>query len=713
MNKKIFSISAFLLSSMAFGFEGTVKTGIEITPEFGPNLEKKLKFKNTNVEYKARILDLDISFKDYGVNFGTVLKSSRKDARLNDFLKDHNNDKNHDFMLKLYGSYESPEFYGLKNKISAKYYVNNFTTEYVYFDEEKGIYKEPENFTKYSYIEEDGSEEVLGNMLFNNKLSGKILGKTDFNFELEYKANQFNRFDRDKSYLKTDLEVKHDFGKVNTEFSYGLNYDLHLGSKPFNTFNNELNSYPDYIPNNFVSLIKQNSKTKLEYKGIDKSKLIANLNATLDTYLVGTEHVDSETEVVWNVFKPNIDLSFERELKYGKLEVGVTNQLHQEYTKYYAINGRTQETSEHWLAYKPGLLLKYNYEGDLTDKDKLKVSTENTYQAGITLYPYLTEAKYISHEANFKNNLEYNRKLTDKHSLVLNFDTDLKVPYRNRILQQIEGKASLKLTTKSEFGKLKLTNELLDNFESKSIVKTLNPDTFSNEIKLTSKLEYTIFEDKTVTKLETKEGEKEKTEEKLNENLKLELKAVARNKSSYNFYIDNDKKYAGDEESNVKKPSERYIYAGHAVAVINNNTLSLDTKVTHFKKLNDKVSLTSKGEINTALNVLSIRAEKLAHYRTDEIAKDKELLKVADNENYNWNIGGKVEFVAGTKVDYEPVKNLNISVDLETKLLFERNILNLITDKNRPDNGLFGEVDKKFRFKKLVPKLGLNLKYTW
>ena len=79
--------------------------------------------------YDVNIIDFNMKFKKLGLDFGGVIKSRRNNLELNDWDNDkkHTEDsgsheKNHDLMSKMYLTYESPEFFGLKSKTKIAYY---------------------------------------------------------------------------------------------------------------------------------------------------------------------------------------------------------------------------------------------------------------------------------------------------------------------------------------------------------------------------------------------------------------------------------------------------------------------------------------------------------------------------------------------------------------------------------------------------------------
>ena len=203
--KKTFLLLASLITCAGFAHEGYVKTGIKVETEFIPrtkNEEKKIdesKFSYNKVMYDVNIIDFNMKFKKLGLDFGGVIKSRRNNLELNDWDNDkkHTEDsgsheKNHDLMSKMYLTYESPEFFGLKSKTKIAYYPD------------KDMFKK-DNKILSEYIENENEKQIAGNFLFDTNLSGKINNKINFNTNFKYKANQLAIFDKDEAYINMML----------------------------------------------------------------------------------------------------------------------------------------------------------------------------------------------------------------------------------------------------------------------------------------------------------------------------------------------------------------------------------------------------------------------------------------------------------------------------------------------------------------------------
>ena len=194
--KKTLILIGILSSYSVFALEGSINTGIKLSPEFSPLVEDKANgidgkaFRYEKSAYDAKLLDLNLKFKEIGLELGAALKSSRSDAKISDWDGDNSDEshyvdkreKDHDVMAKIYGKYASPVFYGLKNETDFTYYVDNFWQIRSRDSKESSEIKDSGRYAEY--IEEDGTKQALGNMVLNTKLSGKVLDKVDLSANL-------------------------------------------------------------------------------------------------------------------------------------------------------------------------------------------------------------------------------------------------------------------------------------------------------------------------------------------------------------------------------------------------------------------------------------------------------------------------------------------------------------------------------------------------
>lgn len=90
----------------------------------------------------------------------------------------------------------------------------------------------------------------------------------------KYKANNLVIFDKDESYLKTNLNITQPIGK-NTKLSlkHNFDFDLYHSNIKFDAFDNHLNEYPDYILGHYLYFFKQEANVGLKHLIGDTKKL--------------------------------------------------------------------------------------------------------------------------------------------------------------------------------------------------------------------------------------------------------------------------------------------------------------------------------------------------------------------------------------------------------------------------------------------------------
>ena len=217
----------------------------------------------------------------------------------------------------------------------------------------------------------------------------------------------------------------------------------------------------------------------------------------------------------------------------------------------------------------------------------------------------------------------------------------------------------------------------------------MNLNNFTEEFNIDGELNYKIFGN---------------TKEKLELNSKLGYK----NKTQFNYYITEDK-----TDSNSKK----ILYLnGKSVPIESLNTIKFDGQLNYENQLSSDVKLLAGVDLNTKLELLSLRQEKMYSYKNKEkdLPSNKTNLLVSDDKKVNWNLGGNITITPNLKVEYKALENLFLTAGVNSKIVFEREIVNKINKpKKSLDNGSYGWVDKTFGFKKFVPAVNLNLEYKW
>lgn len=705
--KKILGILGILSSYNLLALEGYIKTGVELETKFSPRVEDEAnnidaaKFRYEKLSYNLKLFDGEISLKDYGLKLGTTIKSSRENSKLNDWDNDIKNiykddrTKNHDFMAKFYVSHEK-DIYDLKLNTDLVYYLDDLASNR-YLNEKTGEIVDLDR--KAEYVEEDGKKEALGNFKLDTKLKGKI-GENDINLGFGYKANQFDRFDKDESYLKTNVELKSKlFEGLNLELAHNFNYDLYFSNNKFNPFTTDLDTFPDFMGGNYVDKIDQDAKFELKYEEkaetLQEYGLLGNLK--VNTFLVGGENKTNKITTVYNEYEPNVSIYFNKAFdKELKLKTSLNNDFKFRHTIYYPQNETRELITDLWASYKPGIKFDLAFDREYGENKKLSTNTYLGYKSILTIAPFVTNGEYIGHETEIGNKSKYEYEFSKENNLVINSDINFKLEIQNKTLNPSTGNLNFDITWKDKlYEKLNLEAKLENKLTVKTEKRTLNADNFKEEIKASLSSEYQI-----------------------NDNLKLKNNLSLENETVINYHLMNKIIEIGEYTLNGKempKTEARLLYNGRFIPLTILNRIVLNNNLTYEKDIDDKLKLNFDLALNGEIEAFALRHEKQYHYnnRSEKLTSDKELLKISDYRETKWNIGAKLELDPTLSLEYKLKENLLFKTKFGAKLEFSRNVRNIIKDKIRPDDGLYGAMDKQFGFKKLVPSIALNLEYKW
>lgn len=697
--KKIMLLVSLLSSySLLAETEAILKTGLEINPEFAPVYENKDKniygkdISHNKTGYNLKLLDLNIDIKDKGLSLGTQIKSQRNNITLNDWDGDKTETsydketriKNHDLGIKLNAKYISPEFFGLKSTTELKYYVDNLVNNRK-IDKNTNVVTDLE--TPAEFIEDDGSKERLGNTIIKSGLKGKFLDKVNLDADITYKANQLVRFDKDESYIKTNIKLG---GNVNddvkVEGKYAFDYDLNLANVKFDPLNTKLEEFPDYLGGNYIDLLKNEIGLKVTSKFGEKTNFITLAKTEIDTFIQGGENKNEPTRSVYNKLTPVLAFSIESNIGKGViLKPEFNNTFDFRHTVFYPETNKQIPVYDTWLGYTPQFNFGLGYKNDNFDYNG-KIG----YQPALTVLPFVTKIQNIRHTFVTENKLEGKYKLNENSNIKGSLEANIKLPIMKGALEPITSKFNFDLELEHKFNdKLSLKTILNNRLNLISDKTVLNLNNFTEEFNIDGELNYKIFGN---------------TKEKLELNSKLGYK----NKTQFNYYITEDK-----TDSNSKK----ILYLnGKSVPIESLNTIKFDGQLNYENQLSSDVKLLAGVDLNTKLELLSLRQEKMYSYKNKEkdLPSNKTNLLVSDDKKVNWNLGGNITITPNLKVEYKALENLFLTAGVNSKIVFEREIVNKINKpKKSLDNGSYGWVDKTFGFKKFVPAVNLNLEYKW
>lgn len=717
MNSKK-SLILMLIMSNIFAFsESSVETNLKVNTLFEPE------YKTTGYDFKIADLKLDVV---KGLDLTATLKSKRNRAEINDWqsdLKNKNNyvkrEKNHDIMAKLGLKYDFEIQENLNFTNSLVYYVDDFWTI-------KAIDEENRVSALYlsEYIDDDGEKNALGNIILKSQLKGKVKN-TDIDTSIEYKANQLHRFNRDEAYLKLNADVKSKIDEKNTvSGNYKFDLDLDKTESPFNAFNTDLTEFPDFMVGNYIIKYDQNLNMNYEHltnpvesKYENKDKYSADLSFDHYSFIVKGNKKNSDVQAIYNVMNPKLTLARQNVLNvlFGNvyLENSTTSDFEIRHTKYYKQQNKN-DIEELQVKYSPSLKTKLGYEF-LSGNFKLDNSLSFEYKLPLVLRPQLTDIDSFEHNfiLNYTNNFEY--EFTKDSKLELKTDNTFTAEYNKSDIRpsgQIDSEFNLKYKNKFN-DSLSISSELDNKLKTKSNIKTLNLDTLNEDLKLNLGANYTILN-------------------KDNKKLDLENKLEFKHTSGYNYLTrqegkkvdfstydepkrtditntdtNTDKKEETKKDKNKLNSKYGDLTLAHMV-----NSVKLDTNLVYDVKVKENMNVTPKINVLMQLDTLVLRNEKVYHYKdSDDKTKEKPL--VSNEYETKVNVGGNVNIKPAVELKYKPIEKLEITSSLGAEVLFEKKVVNMIKDSSRPDNGLYGEIDKEFKFRKLEPVIEFGLKYVW
>lgn len=700
MNKKLIKcvIAMSLIASQSFSETNlSVKTGGNVDLNFTPRKEdvskeieaKKIRFEN--LSYNLNLLKLNVDLKDYGLGINFDLKSSRKNHNKNDWdnsdikiLDRENNavlrkENNHDFQGKLSVDYKSPKFYGLEFNQNLTYYLDNLTDLKDYY-------------TLSEYVDEEGNKNRTGNVILKSSLKGTFdEAKTDVDLSLEYKSNRLVNFTKDESYLKTNLKLAQPIYDYKLTLNHSLDYDLKFANTKFDTFNNDLSSYPDFIHGRYIDRYKQKAGIKLNKE--DNTGVIAGISSEFDTFVIGGYNKESKMVAIWNKISPKLEFGVAKKIDDVILTPMVYLESEIQDTKYYPQTDKQILSRETRANLIPKVELGVVYDKKFSEDRTLKQSTKVSYSPKLLVYPYITDASSIEHTYKLEEKLDFKYKVNDNLTTKLKLDSDVSLPIHKKELKQVKAKIDLDLDLEYKLSeKLDLSAKLTNKLNLTSKEKVLNPDNFTENANLELKLNYNILD-----------------------NLKYSVKAVADSKSSFNYFMTEDKSLDPSKNTVSANDKKSLIYNGKAVPITILNTFELNNSLDYSKKLNEKTKLNTGLDVNTKLEMFALKPIKYSNYKnTSEFADDgKQVPLLSTDREIKYNIGGKVDVAPKVDVEYSILDNLVLKSGVKANLIFEREVVNKIEDSTRPDDGLYGFIDKKFTFKKLVPSINLELEYKW
>lgn len=101
------------------------------------------------------------------------------------------------------------------------------------------------------------------------------------------------------------------------------------------------------------------------------------------------------------------------------------------------------------------------------------------------------------------------------------------------------------------------------------------------------------------------------------------------------------------------------------------------------------------------------------HFDKNNIPEGKMKPEIRDIRHKSYNIGGSVVVNPSVGVNYKLKDNFTVNASVNVKTKFARDVINIVDDKNRPDNGQYWYIDKKFEFKEVRPTVKVGFELKW
>lgn len=681
--KKVLKVCITLLVT-TFSFSATeysIKSGLNFDVHFKP-YQDKYGNKLSNISYDStgyglNLVEFNANLKDIGLKLGASLLSSRENILKSDYKPNKTN--SHDVYGNIFAEYDK-KFGNTDIKLSSKYYLPNI-------------------FNNQKMSDLDKNESGKLNLLADVKTRIK---DTRLGLKTEYVSKNFSKYDVDGAKFDIKLDLLSSVKKEYTiSSSYEYKYDLKNSTKPFNPFDTELKSFPDFMGGNYVDFMNHKFNLELSYEPYrefsvldddDKfpayDKYLLALLLDVETMNVGGTNYLEPKNTFYNKYIPNLKLSYSQHTPFNfKLKYELENEFKINHTVYNPTSPLKQVDLE--VVYNP----KFNFyilaDEKLGRNSKIKNTLKATYNPNFTLEPSFRPLDEIRHIFELSNNFELEYKLDKNTSYKIAFDGLVRTTLFNSgelndkkpRITDLNGHLNVELSVNHKFNdKHSIEAGLKNKFSGKNFIKVLSPDYLQDSLNIYAKYEG-----------------------KLLDNLKLNTNFELKHVSNMNYMFDS---YPG-------KVPEYLGYSGKFYFTHLKNSLELNNTLTYSNKFSDNLSLDTIFELNTLLELFALRSGQEATQYLNDMKNNEMMPIISDYNNTKYNVGGKIEMYPHVVLNYEPIKNFKIKLDGGLNILFNRKVVNRIQDKHRVDNNKFGFIDKDFNFRDLSPKIKLNAEYNW
>lgn len=731
-SRKLFLL-LLAISTISLSLDGEVKTGatLELVNESNENE----KFEFSKASYDIKLLDLKLSDKNTGFEFGTVLKSSRKNLLIDDYsAEEYSKTKkshNHDIQSKLFlnWNYNNNK---IKSDLAVEYYVENFAKRKITVD---GKIQEEPTFN-YEFIDGDKKYEG-GEVLLHSKLQFNPLEDLKIYSNIDYRAFNLIDYTKAKPYLDIETKLNYD-DKVNIfDFSHDFKLNLRSFAVAYDSEKEDTDQGEDLdiFNGNFVKRYKQNFDLKYTRNHSDNHKYSIISKLKNNGYYVGGETKEDPInfidQVVYFDLLSKLDNTYNL-LDSTKLNINQTlgfetkfevASLYDEYMKKW--------DKDVWSLIKPQYELKLDFTQKINEQLKLEPSIRSKYIVTVPLKNKIFSFRYLANtleiEPNImlnysKENLNIKAELLNPMTLTLLKDNLKNVVYNPSQKVNVEYTALKELKISSNI-KNQINFNTVSDTQGRQYADSLNLNygmdlkleynpleniSFINELKLDNKMKYTYILDGgnvayfPVTDY-VESGEKKDD---------VEVVIASPNSITDEEIPKMDKYLKPVIDINRVVDAKTRGFKNEAKRLLDIQKYSY-IQTLEYRYTKDKLEL-KPALVNTfELDLIALTKEMQHKLKTDDSGKaDKKELVTSDNYKTNYNIGGKIEIKPQLNVTYNVTVDMTVNALVEIPIILEKKVINEITEAKRVDKGTYGLADKNLKLK-VLPKFSLNFAYKW
>lgn len=507
-------------------------------------------------------------------------------------------------------------------------------------------------FDKYNqeYIENDEKKEDVNNNYIYLQLLGDING-INSDISMEYKSKNIYSFDNNESYFKLNTKLNKD--KFN--FLYNFNIDLDLLNRKFSPLTiDEEDEIAEHFQNKYITKINQELNTNYE-----KNNFLVDFNLKNTNYLAKREKTDKNYIISQYDLNPSLKLGY----NYEKIGIKFTPYLKQDINlSYTSIENDFGENKNFLNAeYLPFIGFELGYKNNVSNVD-IDLKSNLEYSPSIVFSPYVISKDNINSNinANFDFLLKYDK-------LNVSLKNEIKSTFNGNKINKINTNLIYDINYEKNINDLTIYSKIHNKLNINTRKNSTKIDNLKNNLSLTLSTNY------------------EKNNLVQNNELKYE------NNLEYDYVIDT---------YNNKEKGRFYLKENLNSIILNNDLL--------YKFNFDKFDILTGINISSKLDTLVVTDDKI------ELKKDDKFYLIPSNSLVtNINVGGNIKILPSVGIDFKLLDNLTLKSNLGIGVLFEKNILNKVDDKNRIDNKLYSNIDKDFKFKNILTELKMLIKYEW